>query len=739
MTELEGQVERIVYRNEDNGYTVLVLDTDGGDESVTGIFPDVAEGEYLRVKGEKVVHPRYGEQLKADSCEFVRPSEKNAIEKYLASGAVKGIGEALAKRIVRKFGDDTLRIIEEEPERLSEVKGISKSKAVSIAAELAEKRDLRQAMLFLQDYGISQNLAIKIYKKYGDKLYKILRQNPYQLADDIDGVGFKRADEIAQKIGIEADSDFRIRSAVLYLLQQGEGEGNTCLPQELVESQVFQLLQIPERDLEPLLMNLVIDRKIAIKEDGGQKMVYSWRAYKAENSVAQMLLSLSVVSSVPEEEIARRLAKIEKEEQIVLDEKQREAVNAAVRGGITIVTGGPGTGKTTIIRTLIRYFETEKKTVLCAAPTGRAAKRMTEAAGREARTIHRMLEASGDPDTDRTVFNRNEDNPLEADVVIIDEMSMVDIYLMQALLRAMVPGMKLILTGDSSQLPSVGPGNVLRDMIASGCFRVVRLEKIFRQAAGSDIIVNAHRINAGEMVGPRPGSRDFLFIERDNPGQIKGAVITLLTRKLPDYLDTDWSEIQVLTPMRKGALGLEQLNLTLQGNINGPDLSKMEMTVGSTVFREGDKVMQTKNDYQKPWKILDSFRTAVHEGQGVYNGDMGVIREISPEEGQITVEFDEGRRAVYSGREAEDLELAYAITIHKSQGSEFPAVILPLLTGPRMLMNRNLLYTAVTRAKKCVCIVGSVQTFQSMIRNDVEQRRYSGLVSRLRDNNGLFE
>lgn len=739
MTELEGQVERIVYRNEDNGYTVLVLDTDGGDESVTGIFPDVAEGEYLRVKGEKVMHPRYGEQLKADSCEFIKPSEKNAIEKYLASGAVKGIGEALAKRIVRKFGDDTLRVIEEEPERLSEVKGISKSKADSIASELTEKRDLRQAMLFLQDYGISQNLALKIYKKYGDKLYRILRQNPYQLADDIDGVGFKRADEIAQKIGIEADSDFRIRSAVLYLLQQGEGEGNTCLPQELVESQVFQLLQIPERDLEPLLMNLVIDRKIVIKEDGGQKMVYSWRAYKAENSVAQMLLSLSVVSGVPEEEIACRLGKIEKEEQIVLDEKQREAVNAAVRGGITIVTGGPGTGKTTIIRTLIRYFETEKKTVLCAAPTGRAAKRMTEAAGREARTIHRMLEASGDPDTDRTVFNRNEDNPLEADVVIIDEMSMVDIYLMQALLRAMVPGMKLILTGDSSQLPSVGPGNVLRDMIASGCFRVVRLEKIFRQAAGSDIIVNAHRINAGEMVGPRSGSRDFLFIERDNPGQIKGAVITLLTRKLPDYLDTEWSEIQVLTPMRKGALGLEQLNLTLQGNINGPDLSKMEMTVGSTVFREGDKVMQTKNDYQKPWKILDSFRTAVHEGQGVYNGDMGVIREISPEEGQITVEFDEGRRAVYSGREAEDLELAYAITIHKSQGSEFPAVILPLLTGPRMLMNRNLLYTAVTRAKKCVCIVGSVQTFQSMIRNDVEQRRYSGLVSRLRDNNGLFE
>ena len=738
LAEIEGQVERVVYRNEDNGFTVLVLTVDGEEQYVTGTFPQISEGEMVRVRGEIVMHPRYGEQMKAESLTFVQPSGKVSIQKYLASGAVRGIGEALAERIVKKFGDDTLRIIEEEPERLAEVKGISKDKALKIAEDLAEKKDVRQAMLFLQDFGISQNLALKIFQKYGDQMYAILKENPYQLADDIEGVGFRTADEIAGKAGIAADSDFRIRSAVLYLLQQGELQGNTCLPKNLLIDQIYRLLQIPERDLEPLLQNLMMEKRIVIREENSQTMVYAERAFRAEQAVAQMLFALNVSTSVPEEEIARKREKIEREQNLVLDEMQREAVSTAVRGGITIITGGPGTGKTTIIRTLIRYFDTEGEDVLLAAPTGRAAKRMTEAAGREAKTIHRLLEAAGAPDTGRTEFARNEDNPLEGDVVIIDEMSMVDIYLMQSLLRALTPGMKLILTGDASQLPSVGPGNVLRDLIASGCFRVVRLEKIFRQAADSDIIVNAHRIHAGEMVGPKPGSRDFLFIERDQPGLILGAVVTLLLKKLPGYLNVDWSEIQVLTPMRKGPLGLENLNSVLQESVNPPDLSKMELTVGSAVFREGDRVMQIRNDYQKPWKVLNSYRLAVAEGQGVYNGDFGVVREISPETEQITVEFEEGRRAAYTGKETADLELAYAITIHKSQGSEFPAVILPLLTGPQMLMNRNLLYTAVTRARRCVCIVGSVRTFQAMIRNDEEQKRYSGLVSRLKEMDGIY-
>lgn len=739
MVELQGYIERIVFRNEESGYSVLCMKEGNKEEFLVGVFPDVSEGEYMTARGEMNVHPIYGKQLRVQEYEFTAPGDAASTLKYLSSGAVKGIGEALAARIVKKFGDDTFRIMEEEPERLAEVKGISMRKAMEISGAVAGKRDLRQAMLFLQQYGIRQNLGMKIYNFYQSRLYQVIRENPYRLADDIDGVGFHIADEIAAKAGILPNSDFRIRSGILYVLEQATAQGHTCLPMEQVMQEARRLLTVELDSVNDIIMDLIIDKKIVVKtkkqpdtEDEIQ-MVYSSLGYYTELSIAQMLKDLNIKDTITPEEISGKIQAIEKEQNISLDERQRLAVSEAVNNGLTIITGGPGTGKTTTIRTIIHYFEKEGLDILLAAPTGRAAKRMKEATGREAKTIHRLLELSGMVGEGATSFGRNEDNPLETDVVIIDEMSMVDVFLMKSLLRALVPGMRLILVGDVNQLPSVGPGNVLRDMIYSDAFPVVRLEKIFRQAAESDIIMNAHRINAGEMVEPKPGSRDFLFIKRDNPGNIIGATITLLKDKLPGYVKSNMHDIQVLTPMRKGLLGVEQLNAALQEALNPPNESKQELAVGDFILREGDKVMQIKNNYQMEWKVLNSYRMPLEEGVGVFNGDCGIVREINSYTERITVEFEENRRVEYEFKQAEELELAYAVTIHKSQGSEYPAVILPLLGGPRMLMNRNLLYTAVTRAKNCVCIVGSVHTFQEMIANEQEQKRYSGLKDRIKE------
>lgn len=733
MVELQGYIDRIVFRNEENGYSVLCMKEGNKEEFLVGVFPDVSEGEYLTARGEMNVHPIYGKQLRVQEYEFTAPSDAASTLKYLSSGAIKGIGEALATRIVKKFGDDTFRIMEEEPERLAEVKGISMRKALEISGAVAGKRDLRQAMLFLQQYGITQNLGMKIYNFYQGRLYQVIRENPYKLADDIDGVGFRIADEIASKAGILPDSDFRIRSGILYVLEQATGQGHTCLPMDQLMQEARRLLGVEIDSMNDRIMDLIMDKKIVVKTKEDIQMVYSSVSYYTELTIAQMLKDLNIKDTITSDEIAAKIKAIETEQDIALDERQRLAVSEAVNNGLTIITGGPGTGKTTTIRTIIRYFEKEGLDILLAAPTGRAAKRMKEATGCEAKTVHRLLELSGMVGEGATSFGRNEDNPLETDVVIIDEVSMVDIFLMKSLLRALVPGMRLILVGDVNQLPSVGPGNVLRDMIYSDAFPVVRLEKIFRQAAESDIIMNAHRINAGEMVEPRPGSRDFLFIKRDNPGNIIGATITLLKDKLPNYVNSSTRDIQVLTPMRKGLLGVEQLNAALQEALNPPDPSKQELTVGSFILREGDKVMQIKNNYQMEWKVLNSYRMPLDEGVGVFNGDMGIVREINSYAERITVEFEEGRRVEYEFKQAEELELAYAVTIHKSQGSEYPAVILPLLGGPRMLMNRNLLYTGVTRAKSCVCIVGSVHTFQEMIANEQEQKRYSGLKDRIKE------
>lgn len=727
---INGYVDHIIYRNTDNGYTVLVLICDEEELTCVGTFSDIAEGENIEARGVFTDHPTYGRQFKVQSFEEKAPQDVVAIERYLGSGAIKGVGIALAARIVRRFKEDTFRIIEEEPERLAEIKGISERKAMEIADQVNAKRDLRQAMIFLQQYGISTTLAVKIYNQYGQEVYGILQENPYRMADDIEGVGFRTADEIASRVGIRTDSDFRIRSGIQYALLQASGEGHTYLPMEELTGRASQLLGLEPEYIENHYMNLAMDRKIIMRQVDGVTQMYSSAFFYMEANIATMLKQLDVSYDVPDIEIEMRLRQIEKQTKMDLDEHQVEAVKEAVRNGLLIITGGPGTGKTTTINTIIRYFEMEGMDIFLAAPTGRAAKRMSETTGFEARTIHRMLELNGGMEGNAG-FERNEQNPLETDVIIIDEMSMVDISLMYALLKAVVAGTRLILVGDVNQLPSVGPGSVLKDIIDSGMFHTVKLTKIFRQASTSDIIVNAHKINRGEPVSLDNKSMDFFFLKRYDADKIINVTLQLIKQKLPKFVGASEYDIQVLTPMRKGLLGVERLNTVLQMYLNPPDASKREKEYGSTLFREGDKVMQVKNNYQLEWEIRSKYGLMIDKGTGIFNGDMGIIEEINDFAETMTISFDEGRMVEYPYKLLEELELAYAITIHKSQGSEYPAVVIPLLTGPRMLMNRNLLYTAVTRAKKCVTIVGNDETFQMMIENNAEQRRYSGLRDRL--------
>ena len=734
-----GYIDHVIFRNEDNGYTVMVLKGMEEERELTcvGTFPAITQGAAIEASGNYTTHPVYGKQFQIASYVEKMPEDALAMERYLGSGAIKGIGAALAARIVRRFGDDTMRIVEEEPERLAEIKGISEKKAMEIAEQMTEKADMRRAMIFLQKYGISLNLGAKIYQKYGQTVYGVLQENPYRLAEDISGVGFRIADEIASRIGIHTDSDYRIRSGMLYTLLQASGEGHIYLPKEELFSRASGLLGVDSSYMEKHLMDMVVDRKLILKETEDGAVVYPTRYYYLELNSARMLCELNILCPEDEEMMEKRINRIEKETGTRLDEMQKQAVAAAASHGLFILTGGPGTGKTTTINAIIRYFEEEGAELRLAAPTGRAAKRMTEATGYEAQTIHRLLELNGMPEEEqegRAVhFDRNSENPLEADVIIIDEMSMVDIALMHSLLLAVTAGTRLILVGDENQLPSVGPGNVLRDIIRSGCFPVVELKKIFRQASESDIVVNAHKINRGEQVTINNKSRDFFFLKRYDADIIIRVVIALIQEKLPRYVDAKPYEIQVLTPMRKGLFGVERLNQILQRYLNPPDEKKKEKEIGQRLFREGDKVMQVKNNYQLEWEILGRYKIPVDKGVGVFNGDTGIMTEINEFAETATVEFEDGRQAEYSFKQLEELELAYAVTIHKSQGSEYPAVILPILSGPRMLMNRNLLYTAVTRARKCVTVVGSETTFAEMIRNEKQQQRYSSLDRRIRE------
>lgn len=727
---INGYVDHIIFRNNDNGYTVMVMICDEEELTCVGVFSDIAEGECIEAKGEYTDHPTYGRQFAVKSFEEKAPQDALAIERYLGSGAIKGIGIALAARIVRRFKEDTFRIIEEEPERLAEVKGISQRKAMEIADQVNEKRDLRQAMIFLQQYGISTTLAVKIYNTYGQEVYSILKENPYRMADDVDGVGFRTADEIASRVGIRTDSDFRIRSGIQYALLQASNEGNTYLPMPELTQRASALLEIEPVYIEKHYMNLAMDRKIIMRQVEDVTQIYASAFFYMEANTATMLKNLDASFDVPDIEIEARLRQIEKQTKMDLDEHQVEAVKEAVRNGVLVITGGPGTGKTTTINTIIKYFESEGMDIFLAAPTGRAAKRMSETTGFEARTIHRMLELNGGVEGNAG-FERNEQNPLETDVIIIDEMSMVDISLMYSLLKAIVAGTRLILVGDVNQLPSVGPGNVLKDIIDSGLFHTVMLTKIFRQASTSDIIVNAHKINRGEPVELDNKSMDFFFLKRYDADKIINVTLQLILQKLPKFVGASMMDIQVLTPMRKGLLGVERLNTVLQMYLNPPDKRKKEKEHGTTLFREGDKVMQIKNNYQLEWEIRSKYGLCIDKGTGVFNGDTGIIEEINDFAETVTVCFDEGRMVEYPYKLLEELELAYAVTIHKSQGSEYPAVVIPLLSGPRMLMNRNLLYTAVTRAKKCVTIVGNDTTFEQMIANNSQLKRYSGLRDRL--------
>ena len=737
METIKGYVDHIIYQNKDNGYAVLSMNVDDEEEICVGIFRGVDNGENLEITGEYMEHPSYGFQFKANSFKVVEPDDLLSMERYLGSGAIKGVGEALAKRIVKRFGKDTFRVIEEEPERLVEVKGISERIAQQITDQMIEKREIREAFLFLQKYGITNTLAVKIYEKYGMGMYGILKENPYRLAEDIQGVGFRLADEIAEKIGIHTDSDYRIRSGILYTLLQASLEGHMFLPMRVLVRRSADLLQVPEEAIRAQIQNLHMDHKVVVKKTTDEPEVYAFSYYYAELNCARMLRELNVLMESElldseEKRIETILQRILKEQGLELDELQKNAVLECVKHGIMILSGGPGTGKTTTINTIIRYFDEEGMDILLAAPTGRAAKRMTEATGYEARTIHRMLEINGGmEDGSRARFERNGENPLEADVVIIGEMSMVDIYLFQSLLEAVSVGTRLILVGDVDQLPSVGPGQVLQDLIESKSFPTVMLKKIYRQAGESDIVMNAHRINMGQKIALNNKSKDFFFLPRNDVQVIYKHMIQLITEKLPRYVEAQPYDIQVLTPMRKGSLGVETLNEILQRYLNPADPSRKEHAAGDRIFREGDKVMQIKNNYQLEWEIVSQYGIRIDSGSGVFNGDIGTIRRIREESSTVQVEYDEHRLVEYTFSQLDEIELAYAITIHKSQGSEYPAVLLPLLSGPKMLMNRNLLYTAVTRARKCVTILGSQEVVDGMIENENQYHRYTGLGRRI--------
>lgn len=751
--QIKGYVEKIIYTNSDNGHTILDVSLTSDEiKRLQGECPDYADdideemvcvgtlhlinaGEYVVFNGDFTIHQTYGLQFKVTSYEESRPEDMDSIERYLGSGAIKGVGPALAARIVRHFKMDTFRVIEENPEELSQVKGISNRMAMEIADQVAEKKGMRNAMLFLGKLGIGMNLAVKIYKEYGEKVYEIIENNPYKLADDMEGVGFKIADEIARNSGMELDSPFRIKSGILYALSAAVSAGHTYYPMDALIEEAGRLLGVFIAKPEEILTDLMIDRKVMVRDVDGIKAVYLYSVYHTELAIAHRLFALKFEDMPDEKTFDKDLHSIEKEENITLESMQREAVRASAGSGIVVITGGPGTGKTTTINTIIRYFERKGMDIMLAAPTGRAAKRMTEATGHEAQTIHRMLELSGilSDEISNASFERNETNPLETDVVIIDEMSMVDIFLMNSLLKAIADGTRLILVGDANQLPSVGPGNVLKDIIASGCFNTVRLAKIFRQEEAGDIVVNAHKINEGELFEIGPSSKDFPFIRRADANAIINALVTLVKVKLPAYTDCSPNDVQVLTPTRKGSLGVERLNTVLQQFLNPPSNSKVEKEIGSIIFREGDKVMQIKNNYKIPWEIRGRNGIPIETGMGVFNGDMGIVDNINLYLSEMTVRFDEERYVTYTFKETDELEHAYAVTVHKSQGSEYPAVVLPLLDGPRMLMNRNILYTAVTRARKCICIVGSEQTFYNMISNENEQKRFSSLDIRIKE------
>ncbi len=732
METISGFIKHFIYSDPESGYSVFELATDTEEITCVGALHTASEGEIVRLSGEYVTHNLYGRQFSFSQYEFCEAQDEIDILRYLSSGAIKGIGPSLARKIVDRFSVDTFRVIEEEAELLAQIKGISLRMAQQIAAEFAEKAQNRKAMLFLQKYGVSVNMANRIYKRYGDGIFDVIEKNPYRLAEDIEGIGFRTADEIAKLSGIDKNSEYRIRSGIVYTLSSAVSEGHIFLPAQILFDRSAQLLDTQEDDIESQCRNLTAERKLVMKSKGGEVRVYLSGYYHMELSCARMLLDLDQVLYHDTGKIEREIYGYE-EEDAPLDEKQRQAVVSAISNGVCVITGGPGTGKTTIINVLIKYLMARGDDLVLAAPTGRAAKRMTEATGYAASTIQRLLGLAPSGSDNRFSYEYNEDNPLEADTIIIDEMSMVDLPLFRALLSALVPGTRLIMVGDTNQLPSVGPGAVLKDIIASGCFCVERLDKIFRQDEASDIVINAHKVNEGRMPALDNRSTDFFMLRRNDVNLVLKNIVLLVTEKLPGYVKAEPFDIQVLTPMRRGPLGVENLNPILQRYINPSSVERGEKNFGSVLFREGDKVMQIRNNYQLEWEVTGKYGIAVDKGLGVFNGDMGIIDRIDNVSETVEVIYEENHRVRYPFSNLDELELAYAVTIHKSQGSEYPAVVIPLLTGPRQLFSRNLLYTAITRAKKCVTIVGSEETVEQMVKNADERGRFTGLKDALEE------
>ena len=726
---LEGVIEHIIFHSEENGFSVFVLKTQAADGNIeeitcTGHLPDISLGEDLKVTGKWVNNPRYGLQLSISQIEKNIPTSAAGMEKYLSSGVIKGIGARMAKRIVDTFGDNTFEVIAEAPEKLAEIKGISLKKAQNISELFHLQGEQRRAMLMLQEFGISPAYAMRIYKKYKNQTVDVVQSNPYQLADDIDGIGFKIADDIARRIGVALDASFRIFAGVRYCLWEAASNGHVFLPKEILVSHAAQLLSLsPDPHIEQALRQMQIDRLIYCEKQAHIGVaVFLNHFYQAEMSVARKLYDLAGTFKAKE---------IIYDE--MLSEGQREAVKEAASNGVLIITGGPGTGKTTTINAIINQLSAQGLKIELAAPTGRAAKRMSESAGREAKTLHRLLESTfSEENSRRQTFQKNEENPLETDVLIIDEASMVDILLMQSVLKAMAPGTRLIMVGDADQLPPVGPGNVLKDLINSGRIKVVRLTEIFRQAQESAIIMNAHRINRGDYPSLNEKNKDFFFVKRPRQDDVTEALLELVSKRLPDYIGGDSvKDIQVLSPMRKSNLGVTQLNQLLQNHLNPPRPDKKEREFRQTIFREGDKVMHIRNNYQMSWKILNEEGERIDEGEGVYNGDGGSILNIDNNKEIVTVLFDDGRQVDYDASQLDELELAYAITVHKSQGSEYKAIVIPIHSGPDLLFNRNLLYTAITRAKSLCVIVGLPETLYRMVDNNREFNRYTALAHRL--------
>lgn len=733
MEEIKGTVEDIVFHNDENGYSIARIKTEKGSTTIVGCIPYIVEGQNLILQGDWVIHPQFGHQFKVQTCEEIIPNTLSGIEKYLSSGVISGIGPITAKKIVEKFGEATLDVLDYNIEKLKEIEGIGDKKIAVIYDSYLRQREVRTIMVFFQTYGLSPNQCVKVYNKFGANAISTVKENPYILTDEISGIGFKTSDRIAKNLGIEQSSPFRIKSGIKYAINQFCSHGNTYIPMDKLLSDCVELLKVTVQEIENNIYESAVNGEVKVETVKDNQCVYTLPYYYCETGVTMKIITLATCKyhklNINEEE---EISEFERTNNIEFAPSQKEAIKGALDYGIEIITGGPGTGKTTIINCIIDIFEKAKLKVLMAAPTGRAAKRMTEATGRQAKTIHRLLEMGVSQGEEEIMLARSEETPLECDVLIVDEASMIDIILMNNLLKAITEGTRILIVGDVDQLPSVGPGNVLRDLIDSKCIKVVRLNEIFRQSRESMIIVNAHKINNGEMPVLNKKDKDFYLIKEQDPNKILEIIIDLIDKRLPSF-NKSWNkiiDIQVLSPMRKGILGVGNLNNKLQAVLNKENKDKSEKEFRDMVFRVGDKVMQIKNNYSLKWTKI-SGQEKGEEGVGVFNGDVGFIEEIDDEDNSIAVILDGEKRVIYENVYLDELELAYAVTIHKSQGSEFPVVVIPAFMGPPLLMNRNLFYTGITRAKKLVVLVGSLNAINYMVSNNRSFERYSLLKWRI--------